>query len=159
MNEPIKSWWRTRTLREQRLLLAMFGLAALVLAWLVVIRPMSDALSNAKARHNDAVLALAEVKAEADAIRSAQQAAPSNFSAPVDTILGQSANEAGFTVTRVDREGPSQATLIIAAVRAQAFFGWVAQMESRGLIVDRLAATTNSDQTLSVQATFRARGG
>lgn len=159
MSDTVKSWWRTRTLREQRLLLAMFGLAALVLAWLAVIRPLSDALSDAKARHNEAVLALADVRAAAEQIRGAQRAPPSGFSAPVDTILSQSANEAGFTVTRVDREGPSQATVIIGAVRAQAFFGWVAQMENRGLIVDRLAATTNADQTLSVQATFRARGG
>ena len=155
----MKSWWRTRTLREQRLLLVMFALAALVLAWLAVIRPLSDALSDARTRHNDAVLALAEVKAAADQIRDAQQTAPSNFSAPVDMILSQSASDAGFTVTRVDREGPSQATVIIGAVRAPAFFGWVAQMQSRGLIVDHLGATTNADQTLSVQATFRTRSG
>jgi hypothetical protein len=30
---------------------------------------------------------------------------------------------------------------------------------SRGLVVERLRATANSDQTLSVQVTFRARSG
>ena len=46
MNESLKLWWRTRTLREQRLLVAMFAVLAVVLAWLLVIRPIGDSLSG-----------------------------------------------------------------------------------------------------------------
>jgi len=51
-------WWRERTLREQRLLLVMFALIALALGWLLVIRPLSDALDAAQTRHAEAVTAL-----------------------------------------------------------------------------------------------------
>jgi general secretion pathway protein M len=158
MNEGLKLWWRTRTLREQRLLIAMFALLALVFLWLLVIRPISDRLSEARERHGAAVLALAEARAQATLIGRLQQQRPASLGAPLDTILNQSAAEAGFPVTRVEREGVNQASLVIESVRPQAFFAWVNRMEDeRGLIVERLSARTNGDQTLGVQITFRAR--
>jgi general secretion pathway protein M len=161
MTESFKSWWRTRTLREQRLLLAMAGLLAAVLAWMIVIRPLSDSLSEARERHGDAVVALAEARARAATLASLRNNADAPpLVAPLDTILSQSATEAGFQVTRLEREGPNQATVVIGAVRPQAFFGWVSQVEGQhGVKVDRLSATTNTDQTLAVQVTFRARAG
>lgn len=160
MNDSLKIWWRTRTLREQRLLLAMAALAALVLAWLLVIRPLNDSLSAARERHGAAVVALAEARAQAALVTGLQQQQPTQLAVPLDTLLSSSATEAGFQVTRLDREGANQATLVVDAVRPQAFFGWVGQMEEReGLLVERLTATTNSDQTLAVQVTFRTRAG
>lgn len=160
MTERFIPWWRTRTLREQRLLLAMFGLLGAVLAWLLILRPLGDALSEAREWHGDAVIAVAEARAQAAAIAQLQNAAPVRLSAPVATIVGQAATAAGFTPTRVEAEGGDRVTIVISAVRPQAFFGWVGQMESgQGLIVERLSATANSDQTLAVEATFRARGG
>lgn len=153
-------WWRTRTLREQRLLLAMAGLAAVVLAWLLVIRPLGDALSEARERHGAAVVALAEARAAAELIAVIEAREPVDLGAPVDMIVSQAAAAAGFPLSRIDREGGAQATVAMEAVRPQAFFAWVAQLEAeRGLAVERLTARTNSDQTLAVEVTFRARRG
>ena len=159
MIETARIWWRGRTTREQRLLLVMFALLALVLAWLLIVRPLNDALSGAKERHGAAVVALADAKARAAAIGEAQSDRPAVLNAPLDVLISQSATEAGFPLTNLQREGTGRATLSVASARPQAFFGWVAQMESaRGLIVERLRATTNSDRTLAVEVTFRARG-
>jgi hypothetical protein len=74
--------------------------------------------------------------------------------------LSSAATEAGFPVSRVEPQGADRATMVLGNVRPQAFFGWVRQMESRnGLVVERMSATTNSDQTLAVQITFRAKAG
>jgi general secretion pathway protein M len=160
VNEGFKSWWRTRTLREQRLLLAMFALLALVLAWLIVIRPLNDALSEARERHGAAAQAVAEARAQVALIENLQKAPVTAVTGALDAMISQSATDAGFPVSRVEREGTNRATMIVDSVRPQAFFAWVEQMEtSRGLIVERLRATANSDQTLSVQITFRARSG
>jgi general secretion pathway protein M len=160
MNDSLKIWWRTRTLREQRLLLAMAGLLGIVLLWLLILRPLNDSLSQARERHGAAVLALAEARAQAAAIGSLQQRRPAALGAPLEVVLNQSASEAGFTPARVQRDGMNQATMAFEAVRPQAFFAWVRRVESdRGLIVERLSATTNSDQTLAAEITFRARGG
>ena len=159
MMDSFKPWWRTRTLREQRLLLVMAGLALVVFAWLLVIRPLGDALSEARERYGAAVVALAEAKARAELIADLEQRDPVNPGAPVDVIVANAAAEAGFPISRIEREGDAQATVVMDAVRPRAFFGWLSGLEARGLIVERLTATTNSDQTLAIQTTFRARGG
>lgn len=155
----MRQWWNTRSLREQRLLLAMGAIAAVVLVWLLIIRPVGDSLSLAKARHAAAVVALAEVRADQEALQSAQQAAPVALAGPIDSVISQSAAAAGFPVTQVTPEGAGQATIAIDAVRPQAFFGWVDQMEASGLTVQRLSASTNTDQTLSVRVTFGGGAG
>ena len=99
----MKLWWRTRTLREQRLLLAMTGLALIVFAWLLVIRPLGDALSDARERHGNAVVALAEARARASLIAGLEQEEPANLGGSVDTIVSAAATEAGFQISRIER--------------------------------------------------------
>lgn len=160
MNDRLKIWWRTRTLREQRLLLAMLALLVVVLAWLLIVRPLGDALSAARERHGEAVVALAEARAQAEAIARLQEGAGARPTGAVDALVSRSAAEAGFTVARMEGTGPEGATIVLNPAKPQAVFGWVAQMEQRhGLIVERLSAATNSDQTLAVEVTFRARSG
>jgi general secretion pathway protein M len=158
MNETVKRWWRTRTLREQRLLLAMLSLLTIVVIWLLIVRPLGDALSLARERHGAAVQAVAEARGRADFIRQLERRTSPSLPMPLDALISGAATEAGFPVTRVERTGPNVATFASASVRPQAFFAWVGQMEARqGLVVERLSAATNTDQTLSVQITFRAR--
>lgn len=158
MNEAFRNWWRTRSLREQRLILAASALLAIVLLWLLILRPLGDALSRAKERHGEAARMLAEARAQVALIGRLERRATPALGAPLEVLISQAATEAGFPVTRVQPEGPSVATFVSNSVRPQAFFTWVGQMETaRGLSVERLSATTNSDQTLTVEVTFRAR--
>ena len=157
MTNSLRAWWGTRTTREQQLLLVMAGLAGLVLAWLLVIRPLDDALARAQERHGRAVVALAETRTAVASVAALQGRAPTATDAPLDTLLNNSAVEAGFPVTSVTRQSATQANIVMPAVKPQAFFGWVAQMEGRGLIVDRLTANANTDATLSVDVAFRTR--
>lgn len=159
MKAAFFDWWRSRTPREQRLLLVGAAIALLALAWLLVLRPLADVHSDARERHNRAVLALAEARGEAAAIGAAREAVPAAAAGPLDAFIAQAAGEAGFTISRLDRQGDRQASLAIESVRTQAFFAWVRQLEQgRGLIVERLSATPNSDRTLAVQVTFRVGG-
>lgn len=157
MNEALASWWRLRSAREQGLLLVMFGLLALVLVWLLIVRPLSDALDSAKRRHGEDVTALAEARARAGA--GALATAPTATAPlPVDAYLGRTATEAGFTGARIVAQGPARATVAIDAARPQAFFAWVRLMEQNGLVVESLRARANDDRTLAIEAALRARG-
>ena len=151
-------WWRERTLREQRLLLVMFALVGLVLGWLLVIRPLSDALDAAQTRHAEAVTALAEARARAQAVRRLQGDRSASAPLPVDGFVTRTSAEAGFANARIASQGPARATFALDAVRPQAFFAWVRLMERRGLVVDSLHARVTGDRTLAVEAAFRARG-
>lgn len=143
-------WWALRTPRERMLVGTMLALLGLVLAWLAIVRPLSDALDAAKARQQAAALALGEAKARR---ASALPPAPSG---PVDSLAATSLAEAGFPGARVTSHGPGRATVTLGAARPQALFGWVAQMERRGLIVDRLRAQANPDRTLSAEIVLQA---
>jgi general secretion pathway protein M len=157
MSGVTNTWWRTRTLREQRLLLAMAALLFLVLSWLLVIRPLNDALAAARERHGAAVLARAEAKERAALASAPTDRMPIDLrGGTLETLLSGSAGEAGIPVARVTREGNAQATAVIDAVRPQALFAWVRAMEERGLAVERLRATANSDQTIAAEITFLA---
>ena len=149
------SWWSERSRREQRLIQVMLVLAVIVLGWLLVIRPLTDSLAAAKARHAAAVLALGEARART--IPGAAAGAPA--AGPVDALVARTANEAGFTNARITGQGAERASVAVDAARPQVLFGWVARLEQMGLVIERLAARTNSDRTLAAELTLRKRGG
>lgn len=152
-----RGWWAARSLREKRLLLAMAALLALVLAWFLVIRPLTDARAAAEARLNAAVTDLARARGEAAALKNQPANANNNpVPLPVDGFLMQSGGEQGFTNLQIVADGASRASISMAQVRPPAFFGWIGQLEARGLIVESLSARPNPDQSIAVQAVLRA---
>lgn len=155
----LASWWRLRSIREQRLLLVMLAALGAFAAWLVVVRPLNEALADARERHSASVIELAAARAKADEVRSLGGLPRGSAPLPLGAFLNRSATDAGFPVGGTADQGEGAATISLASVRSQAFFSWVAQMErTHGLVVDRLAATANGDQTLSAEVGFRMRG-
>ena len=146
----MSAWWALRSPRERGLLAVMLVLIGLVLAWVAVIQPLADALDAAKARHGAAVAALAEARARTRPVSTSAAAGPA------DAIAAQTASAAGFTGARIGSQGPARASVAIDAARPQALFGWIAEMERRGLVVERLSARANADQTLSAEVGVKA---
>lgn len=156
MTQRIRLWWSTRTSREKRLLLAAGGLAAVVLAWLAIVRPLALAHDAAKARYDAAVIARAQVESRLEAIAALRAAPVQRPEGSVRDIVSAEAARVGFTVTQTEPVGTDGVRVIIGAVRPQTFFAWVAELESRlGLDVEALTARPNADQTLAVDVTFR----
>jgi general secretion pathway protein M len=158
MKERIITCWGLRSAREQQMLAAMFVMLAVTLFLFGIIRPLHQALANARERHQSVVVSLAEARGQADLIRSIERSAPAQPQGPVADFISRAATEAGFTVDRLEQQGPDQADLTLGTVRPQAFFAWTSALERRhGLVVERLTARTNSDATLSVQLSIRKR--
>lgn len=157
MSERLRTWWRDRSPREQRLLLVMIALIAVVIAWLFV-RTMDDALSDVRERHSRAVIEQAEVRAKVAALKALERGTARRLEAPIDVVVGQSASEVGFVLSRTEPQGRDRVVIAIASARPQAFFGWLNDLEGRGVFPERLIARANSDQTLSIEATMRGRG-
>jgi len=160
MKDRLRPWWQGRSRREQRLLFVLVVVAVAMLGWLLVIRPLDQALAVAKERLNDAAIPLSGTRARAEALAALQSNRLPALSAPLATLVSQAATEAGFTISRLDGSADGGATLVLAAARPQALFAWLSDMERRHPIrVSQLTASTNTDQTLSVQVTFRGRSG
>jgi general secretion pathway protein M len=149
------SWWSERSPRERRLLQVMAGLAAIVLGWLLVVRPLADSLDAAKTRHAAAAVALGEARARTTP--GASPAAPA--AGPVDALVARTANEAGFTNARITSQGATRASVAVDAARSQVLFGWVARLEQNGLVVERLVSRVNGDRTIGAEITLKKRGG
>ena len=159
MSARLKILWLARTPRERWLLGVMLALVALVLVWLLILRPLADTLSAARQRHGEAVAALAEARSQAAAIAALERNRPAPFAGPIDTAVAAAASEAGFQLSGLQPEGSGRVSLAIGAARPQALFGWIAGLEAQGYIVQSLTASSNPDRTLSARLVLRARGG
>jgi general secretion pathway protein M len=155
----LKTLWMARTVRERWLLAVMLALVALVLVWLLILRPLSDMLSAARQSHGEAVAALAEARSQAAAIAALERNRPAPFAGPIDTAIAAAASDAGFQLSGLQPVGQGRVSLAIGAAKPQALFGWVAALEAQGYIVQSLTASSNPDRTLSAQIVLRARGG
>lgn len=151
MTAQFLDWWRARSRREQRLLLVMFALLTVTILWLGIYRPMQDALSNARARHQQAVVRLGEVRGGAAALRHGPAVA---LPGPLANIVTQAANDAGFANAVVSPQGDRRVTVSIPSARAAPFLAWIASLETRGIVVEQLSARANTDPTLAVDATL-----
>ncbi len=158
MTKQFRLWWTLRTTREQRMLLAMGATIAVALAWLLIVRPVDDSLADVRARHARAVIDVAAARGQADQIAYLEKIGPPALEMPLAAAITGKAEAAGFAKARVTPDGANRVSIAVDAARAQAFFGWIADLERRdGLIVERLTVRTNSDATLAAEVTLRAR--
>lgn len=151
MKAQFLDWWRARSLREQRLLLVMFALLAITILWLGIYRPVQDALSNARERHQLAVIRLGEIRAGTSVLKSGPAVA---LPGPLAPAVTQSATDAGFANAVVTPEGDRRVSVSIPSARPAPAFAWIASLEARGIVVERLSARSNGDATLAVDMTL-----
>lgn len=158
MIERFSLWFAERSLREKRMLIVMAALLVLTFLWAAIIRPVSDGLSSARERHADAVIRLAETQARVKAVTTLQQQHPAPITASLDAIIRDRANEAGFALASVTADGPNRVQISIGTARPGALVGWIAQIETAGILVESLATSDNGDKTVSAQMTLKVRG-
>ena len=158
MIDRFRLWFAGRSLRERRMLLVMFALLALTIAWAGIIRPVTDGLSSARERHTDALIRLAETQARVKELDAIQRLRPAPLEAQLDTVIRDRANEAGFALASVTPDGPNRVQITIATARPGPLLGWIAALESSGILVDSLSTTDNGDKTVSAQISLKVRG-
>lgn len=153
----LSAWFATRSRREQWLLAIMVALVALVLIWLAVIRPVGDALSSERARHEDAVIRLGTTSAQVAAIRDADRHRPPPVTGGLADTVRTRAGEAGFTLASLEADGPDRVRIAIASARPAALVPWLARLENAGVLVDTASFTDNRDRTVAARLTLKAR--
>ena len=154
---PALLWWSGRSERERIMLSIMGALVALLLFWLLLIRPIDAAKARAEQRLDVATLAAGKVAAVADQVRVSRTRPAPAMSAVLPVVVGKAAEGAGFTLSRLDPQGPDRVTIGISTARSPALFGWLALLAQQGVIVERLTLRTNSDATLAVEGVLRVR--
>lgn len=158
MMTNIRIWFMALSLREKRLVLTAAALAVLTLFWFGLIRPVGDALYDARVRHNDAVLQLATTEGQVRAIAEMQRSRPAPLQAPLDTVIRERATAAGFALANVTQQPDNAVQIQLTAARPTALFGWIAGLEADGILVTALTTTDNGDRTLAAVVTLKAQG-
>lgn len=157
MIERFKPWFAERSQREKYLLVVMAVLAILTLAWALIVLPVTDGLSTARARHTDAVIRLAETRARVDELAAIQRQRPAPLAGPLDAIIRERAGDAGFALSSVSAESTDRVQISIATARPGALFSWIAGLEAAGILVDSLSTTDNGDNSVAAQITLKAQ--
>jgi general secretion pathway protein M len=147
--------WDARTRREQRMLAGMALLAAAVVLWLGVVRPLND-WRDAAARDRAQVEAgLVEVRAALNRLGPVAGGEPRGADVQgLEPVLRESAAAAGLELTTgMDPSG--RLGFRIASAPSAAVFGWLAALETaHGLQPVSLGVVENADASLQVEGAF-----
>lgn len=153
------SYWKARwvmmTVRERVLIAIMLGLLAVVLLWLAVVRPVNDALADARAAHTIAVDRAGRIDAAVLALRRNTGAAPV-LEGALDQVVVQSATEAGFTLDSQNQVGPDRLAIAIGSARPTALFTWLTALEARGVGVETITVQPGTNGTIGARILLRA---
>lgn len=150
-----KARWVMMTVRERVLILIMFGLMAVVVLWLGIVRPVNDGLVDARADHLIAVDRAGRIDAAVNALRRTAGASPI-LEGALDQFVVQSASEAGFTLDSQNLMGADRLEIAIGSARPTALFTWLSVLEARGVGVEAIAVQPGANGTVGARITMRA---
>ncbi|MEQ1510387.1 MAG: type II secretion system protein GspM [Sphingopyxis sp.] len=158
MIDTLRNWWTSHSLRDRWVIGLIAITTIIVVAWLGLWRPLSDALDGARESHAIAVERHAAIAArvrEYEALRQGgpQRTAPS--SGRLDLILSQSAAEQGFVLSRNDAMGEDQSAIAIPSATAPALLNWLGALEGQAILATELAIRPNANGTVALTATMR----
>ena len=152
MTATIRDWFVARSKREQRLTLLMLAIALPVLAWLLVVRPLSAAYDDALQDHLAGVDRHGRVLALAEAARSTQSRPVEASEADLQLIVTEAAGQAGIALQGATANGANAVDVTVAGGRATALGQWLAQFEARGITVQQMTMTPQPDGTVTMSA-------
>ena len=76
----------------------------------------------------------------------------------LETLINQSAAEAGFTLEKVDASGSDRTVITITQARPSALLKWLAELELQGVITEQIDVKAGNAGTVAVNATL-VKGG
>ena len=145
--------------REQVLIGIMLGLLLVVVGYYGVTRPLFAAIATAKQNQAEAVLREGRIMAKLDALAAGgtQLRRADAVEGTLDLFARGSLSELGISPTEVTAIGDNRLRLTVTPVSAPTLFGWLANMESRGLVVSELDVKPAEGSTLAAQVTLERR--
>lgn len=157
MTARFQQLWGERSPRERQLLVVMFGLLAIMVLVLGIIRPLASATVAAHDRLDRVTIEAGQIATAVEALRDAKKGAPPALAGTLVLAVSQSAGTAGFTLSTLDPQGDDRVGFTIPAAKSPAMFAWLRAMAQQGIFVERMTMRTNADATLAVDGTLRVR--
>lgn len=144
--EALNRWWAGRSLREQRLLMVMTGLLAVVLLWFAVIAPALAWRAGAAERRAEAAADLTLIEGGAARIAGGPSAMGA---AEVEAAARRAADSGGVSV--VFNPGDGGVRFRVNGATTAVLFGWLAAMQAQGIDARELTVSENADASLNAE--------
>ena len=157
--QALRDYLTALSKREQILIGIMLGLLLVITGYYGITRPLIGAISNAKQDQAEAVLREGRIMAKLDALSGGgtELRRTDGVAGTLDLFARSSLSEIGLAPTEVTAMGEGRLRLNITPVSAPTLFGWLSDMESRGLVVSELDVKPTEGSSLSAQVTLERR--
>lgn len=154
----ITNWFAGLTGRE-RVLVTLAGaiLAAIILVYGIIL-PVGRAHDAATERHRLALDNAGRVQAGLAALKSARAAKAGGGGGSLHLIIASEADALGFDLPSNQPRGNDMTAINIPAARPQVLLRWIADLESRGIILESLALRPAPDGSVAANAVLRRAG-
>ena len=152
----IREWYEARSIREQRMLLAMALVALPLLLYLLLVLPLSSAYQHALRTQLEAVDRNGRVKAMAKRLETGAAAPPAV--ADLNLFLIDNARASGLTVAADRGAEPALSSIKIDATSPSSVFTWIRQLEGQGYRIDSLRLTPAANAQVSAELIVRGGG-
>jgi general secretion pathway protein M len=153
----LRNWFVSRTKREHQLILLMLATALPVLAWLLVVRPLSAVYDDALEDHLEAADRHGRVMALAEAAKSTPARRVAANKADLQLVVTEAARQAGIALQGAAPSGPNAVDVTIVGGRATALGQWLGQFEAQGIAVQQMSMTPLPDGTVNMSARLARR--
>jgi general secretion pathway protein M len=154
----VKSWYAALSRREQVMVGVLGALVALTVLVYGMILPIGNWYDSANERYRLAVENSSRVMARLAVLERGGTRQVAGSGEPVNLVLATDASELGLELSSNQAQGNQSATIVIPSATPPAFFGWVAQLERQGIILQSLNMRPGQGGTVAINATFRRAG-
>ena len=158
MMESLRSAFDGLSRREKILVSVAGALTTIVIIVFLIAMPLLDGINNKQKEYIAALERRAQLEVHIAAMQGAK-AVRYDSSSPLQTLISQSAAEAGFALDRVDAPSAGTVDIAMAQARPQALMAWLNDWEARGVSVQKIDIKAANNGTVSVTASLKRPGG
>ncbi|MEW6574969.1 type II secretion system protein GspM [Sphingorhabdus sp.] len=159
MKQQVVQWYTGLSLREKVLVGIAAALFALVFTVYGVYLPLTSAITEKRLAYREALERRVSIEAMVDnAAQNQPKAAAIISDTSLETLINQSAAEAGFTLEKVDASGSDRAVITITQARPSALLKWLAELELQSVVTEQIDVKAGNAGTVTVNATL-VKGG
>jgi general secretion pathway protein M len=146
----LRQWFAERSRREQLMLMILAAFALPILAWLLIIRPISSAYDTALTEHLEAIDRHGRVLALAEG--PAPSSRPRAGGGDLQLLVTESAAAAGLALQRAEPSGPDAIDISMAGGRAPGYAQWLQSLEGQGLRIGQVSMAPAPDGSVTLTA-------
>lgn len=156
MSFSIRNWFQALSRREKTLVGILAILLALTFVFYALVKPFVSALDQAEKRYEQSVSRQISIEQKVALLNAPAKERKFYAASAPDVLVSQSAGEAGFAVSRIDPQTNGRVNIVISSAKSTALFGWLAKLETRGMVAETLSVQSNESGTIAATITLKA---